>query len=159
MMNADVNGDCVLLPAGVGRSWVVPQCCLGEIVTVPAVDERPPQVIEWRGQQVPVANFDATGASPWRESGGSSGLVAVVLGERDERCQYFGIAVRGDGLGVIRLADADIEDLPCSDLPPYTLAAFRLQDNEYQVPDLLAVQRAIGSGELAVAESAPPTAG
>jgi len=147
--------DCVLLPTGSRCPWVLPQRCLGEIVTVAATGEQPPEAIDWRGQRVAVLDFGAPGAPPWRDPGGSTGLVAVVLGLRDESCDYFGIAVRGSGLGIIQLADADIEDLPGSELPEYTLAAFRLHNNEFQVPDLLAMQRAIGKGEAVGNQAAP----
>jgi len=70
----------------------------------------------------------------------------VLLGQRDEACQYFGLAVRGVNLGVSKLEQEQIEDLdePLSD---YATAAFRMNEHTYQIPDLLALQRALASRE------------
>jgi hypothetical protein len=92
-----------------------------------------------------VVDFGQLDPLPWREPRGGTGLVAVVLGQRDESCRYFGVAVRGGSLGVSKLVDEEIEDLPEAVLD-YSSAAFRMHGTIYQVPDLLALQRAIGSG-------------
>lgn len=140
---------CVLLPCSSERSWVVPQRCLGEIVTVPSSDEQPPTEIDWRGQVVPVIDFGGNDTLPWRDHRGGAGLIAVMLGQRDEQCQYFGVAVRGGALGVSDLPENDIEDLPDTGLD-FTTAAFRMNGNVYHVPDLLALQRAIGAGDAVI---------
>lgn len=145
-MSEMLSGCCVLLPCSSERAWVVPQRCLGEIVTVPTNDDQPPVEICWRGVMVPVVDFGREDAVPWR---GGAGLVAVILGQRDEACQYFGVAVRGGSLAVSKLVDEAIEDLPEA-LLDYATAAFRMNGNIYQVPDLLALQRAIGAGEAVV---------
>jgi chemotaxis signal transduction protein len=148
-MSVNSPGFYVLLPCSAERSWAIPQRCLGEIVTVPATGELPPDEISWRGESVPVFDFGRQGEVPWRDQRGDTGLVAVVLGQRDEACRYFGVAVRGGSLGVSSLLEEEIEDLPEA-LLDYASAAFRMNGNVYQVPDLLALQRAIGSGERAV---------
>ena len=141
-----LSGSCVLLPCSSEYSWVVPQTCLGEIVTVSAAEDQPPEEINWRGETVPVVDFGRRGTVPWRDHLGGAGLVAVILGQRGEACQYFGVAVRGLNLGFSNLGEQQIEDLqePVAD---YVTAAFRMNDGIYQVPDLLALQRAIGAGE------------
>jgi chemotaxis signal transduction protein len=144
-MSASSPGFYVLLPCSAGRSWVIPQRCLGEIVTVPAAGELPPEEISWRGESVPVFDFGREDELPWRDQRGDTGLVAVVLGQRDEACSYFAVAVRGGDLGVSSLREEEIEDLPEAMLD-FATAAFRMNGNIYQVPDLLALQRAIGSG-------------
>lgn len=145
-MAAQNPGYCVLLPCSSQRSWVVPQSCLGEIVTVTASGEHPPEFIHWRGEEVPVVDFGRQDTLPWRDPRGSTGLVAVLLGQRDEGCRYFGVAVRGGLLSVSTLDDNEIEDLPDA-VQDYATAAFRMKGHVYQVPDLLALQRAIGSGQ------------
>ena len=158
-MSVDVAENCILLPAGGGRPWILPQCCLGEIVTVAAEGECPPETIDWRGEEIPVVDFDAVGGEPWRDPRGVSGLIAVVLGLREEDCPYFGLALRGSCLGVVRLAEAEMQDIADEQPSPYTLAAFRLGEQEYAVPDLHAVQRAVGSGAAVSGNAAPVTVG
>ena len=145
-MTETVSGCCVLLPCAPEFSWVVPQSCLGEIVTVPCGQDQPPAVINWRGESVPVIDLGGSDAAPWRDQRGGAGLVAVLLGRADEACRYFGLAVRGVDLGVSELAQEQIEDLdePLSD---FAIAAFRMNEHTYQVPDLLALQRTLASRE------------
>jgi chemotaxis signal transduction protein len=147
-MTEKVTGCCVLLPGTPEFSWVVPQACLAEIVTVPSADEMPPAAISWRGETVPVMDIGGHDAGQWRDQRGGAGLVAVLLGQRDEACWYFGLAVRGVDLGVSNLSQEQIEDLdePLSD---YSAAAFRMNEHTYQIPDLLALQRALASREAA----------
>ena len=95
---------------------------------------------------MPVVDFGAQDPVPWRDPRGGSGLVAILLGQRNEGCRFFGVAVRGGNLGFSRLTDDNIEDV-ADVLPDYTTAAFRMEGNLYQVPDLLALQRAIATGE------------
>lgn len=144
-MSAVSASFCVLIPCSSGVSWAIPQRCLGEIVTVAAADELPPQDISWRGESIPVVDFGPEDVLPWRDPRSDTGLVAIVLGQRDEACSYFGVAVRGGELGVSALADEEIEDIAAA-LPDYAAAAFLMNGNVYQVPDLLALQRAIGAG-------------
>jgi chemotaxis signal transduction protein len=148
-MSDNAFGCYVLLPCSSERSWVVPQRCLGEIVTVASSEEQPPAEISWRGQLVPVIDLGSGDTLPWRDHRGGTGLVAVVLGQRDETCKYFGVAVRGGALGVSDLPEDDIEDLPDSE-SDFVTAAFRMDGKEYQVPDLLALQRAISAGDAVI---------
>lgn len=144
-MSDETLSNCVLLPCSSTRSWAVPQRCLGEIVTVPATEDVPPAEINWRGEVVPVIDFGSGDPAPWRDQRSGAGLVAVILGQRDEACRYFGVAVRGGALGVSKLSEEEIEDLPDGEFD-YSRAAFRMHDIVYQVPDLLALQRAISAG-------------
>ena len=142
-------GSCVVVPCSSEQSWVVPQRCLGEIVTISASAEQPPLEISWRGEVVPVVDFGSKDSQPWRDRRGGAGLVAVILGQRGEACEYFGVAVRGAGLGVSQLTEDDMEDLPETVLD-YATAAFRMNGDIYQVPDLLSLQRAIGAGDAVI---------
>ena len=151
-MSDALSRMCVLLPCSARRLWAVPQACLGEIVAVPAAQDQPPAEITWRGVVVPVVDFGEDGGPPWRDQRGGAGLVAVMLGQQDEPCRYWGVAVRGEGLGVSALTDNAIEDLPDAVLD-YASAAFRLGNIVYQVPDLLAVQRAMVCGGINKRES------
>lgn len=150
-MNQKAAYSCIVLPCSASRHWVLPQACLGEIVTLATGDEQPPAEIIWRGEQVSVVDFGVGGEALWRDPRTGSGLIAVLLGREGESCPFWGVALRGAGLGVASLDGKELEDLPEA-AQDYASAAFRLQENVYQVPDLLAIQRAIGAGELTPGE-------
>lgn len=150
-MSTEVLHTCILLPCSATRLWAVPQTCLGEIVTVAAADDGPPPLISWRGESIPVVDFGADGDPAWRDPRTGSGLIAVMLGFADEPCHYWGVALRGSGLGVAQLGAVELEDLPDA-VQDHASAAFRLHDTVYQVPDLLAIQRTIGEGGLTARE-------
>lgn len=133
---------CVFLPCSRTQSWAVPQNCLAEVVTVPAAGDQPPAEIEWRGEVIPVLEFGRDDGLPWRDRRSGTGLVAVVLGLQGESCRYWGVAVRGEGLGVRAIAEEEIEDLPDAALE-HAIAAFRLGGVVYQVPDLPTLQRSL----------------
>jgi hypothetical protein len=135
---------CVLLPCAQGQVWAVPRTCIGEIVTVSTTSDQPPREIDWRGELVPVMDFGSEGDVPWRDPRGGTGLIAVMLGLAGEVCPYWGVAVRGEGLGVSSMDEAAMEDVPEAVLE-HTTAAFRMQGTIYQVPDLPALQRALGT--------------
>ena len=132
--------DCVLLPCGQNEAWAVPQRCLAEIVTIQDADEWPPDDINWRGEVIPVIDFGTDDELPWRDPRGNSGLIAVMLGLKGASCRYWGIAVRGMGLGVTAIEGEQLEDLPEAVLEHAT-AAFRMNGVVYQVPDLPALQQ------------------
>lgn len=134
---------CVLLPCSASQAWAVPQKCLAEIVTVQADSEYPPGEITWRGESVPVLDFSDTTDSAWRDSRSGTGLVAVLLGLEGGACRYWGVAVRGEGLGVSEMNEDEMEDLPDSVLE-HASAAFRMSGQVYQVPDLGALQDSLG---------------
>ena len=140
---------CVLLPCSGSEFWAVPQNALAEIVTLHAVPEQPPEVMQWRSESVPVLDFGRDDGSRWRERVGGSGLVAVLLGLEGEGCDYWGVAVRGEGLAVRRVAPADVRDAPDA-VAEHASAAFVLGGVTYQVPDLVALQRRIAAS-MAVA--------
>ncbi|MFV0275716.1 MAG: hypothetical protein ACK5HY_00795 [Parahaliea sp.] len=125
----------------------MPQTCLAEIVTLYEVAETPPAQLLWRGQQVPVVDLGRAGQVRWREPRDGSGLVAVMLGVEDRGCPYFGIALRGLGLGLQLVPEREMEDCP-QEAMPQALGAFRWRNVIYQVPDLLALQEEI-AGALA----------
>ena len=131
---------CVLLPAGAGHNWAVPQRCLAEVVTLQGGDATPPGSINWRGLDIPVLDFGSEGAEPWRDSRTGAGLVAVMLGLAGQGQDYWALAIRGEGLSVRKVQAQDCEDRPEEQLD-YALAAFALGDVTYQVPDLPALQQ------------------
>ena len=130
---------CVFLPCRRGQVWAVPQNCLGEIVTLPAQGASAPPSIDWRGQRVPVIDFGGAGDAAWVDEKTATGLVAVFLGIRGQACDYWGLALRGSGLGVRRVEEATCTDRPdaCGE---HALAAFEFEGAIYQVPDLPALQ-------------------
>lgn len=138
-MTDNVQRMCVLLPCAQGQRWAVPQSSLAEILTVPASDDSPPAEVTWRGVEVPVMDFGAGGDIPWRHTQSGTGLIVVVLGVRGEGFDYWGLALRGDGLAVRNIQEEDCEDLPDA-REVHSLAAFSLDGIIYQVPDLPALQ-------------------
>lgn len=152
-MSEQAAYPCIVLPCSASRLWVLPQACLGEIVTVATTDELPPGEISWRGETVPVVDFGAGDDASWRDTLTGCGLIAILLGRDGENCRFWGVALRGAGLGVAMLGEGEIEDVPEA-VQEYACAAFRLQEIIYQVPDLLAIQRAIGQGVLITGEAA-----
>ncbi len=130
---------CVFLPCGRDLHLAVPQNCLAEIVTLPADGAEAPRQFEWRGQSVPVIDFGAPGDPQWRDHNSGTGLVAVFLGLRGQSCEYWGLALRGTGLGVRRLEAAACRDVP-EGRGEYSMAAFEFEGRLYQVPDLPALQ-------------------
>ncbi len=140
-METENSQHCVLLPCSNGEHWAVPHNCLAEIVTLPiGDDDSPPAEITWRGQAVPVLDLGETGDASWRESHGGTGLIAVFLGLEGEGLEYWGLVLRGVGLGTTHLLDDDIEDCETPEGELYS-AAFRIGDDTYRVPDLFAVQK------------------
>lgn len=135
---------CVFLPCSAEELWALPQNCVAEIVTVPATGFGPPQEINWRGQAVPVLDLEADPERPWSDG---DGLIAVVLGLQGEGCDYWGVALRGDGLGMMDIATEEVEDSPQL-AQERSVGAFRLAGCIYQIPDLLALQREITAGRL-----------
>lgn len=138
---------CVLLPCSQDQVWAVPRNCLGEIVTVPANADQPPETIDWRGETVPVMDFGGQGDLPWRDVRGGTGLIAVLLGLAGEEYSYWGVAVRGNGLGVSSMKECEMEDLP-GEVLEHATAAFRMHGTVYQVPDLHALQQTLGAVDL-----------
>ena len=133
---------CVFLPCSDAELWALPQNCLAEIVTLPAEGDLPPEEISWRGQSVPVLDLDEEHDQPWRDVRGGTGLIAVVLGLKGEGCDYWGVALRGEGLGMRDISQDEVEDVP--DLAgERAVGAFRIGSSVYQIPDLLELQRDI----------------
>ena len=140
-MEIEGNRHCVLLPCSSKQHWAVPQNCLAEIVTLTvAEDESPPAQMEWRGQTVPVLDLDESDEAPWRESQGRTGLIAIFLGLEGEGLDYWGLALRGSGLGTANLLENEIEDYDVTNNELHS-AAFKIADKVYQVPDLFVLQQ------------------
>jgi hypothetical protein len=145
-MTDDTSRWCVLMPCSKTEAWAVPQNCLAEIVTLHDVAEQPPDEILWRGVSVSVLDFGDDDGSAWREHHGDTGLIAIILGLEGEGCDYWGVAVRGEGLAVKRVAAGDVEDLPDA-VREHASAAFNLHGTAYQVPDLAALQKKIAASQ------------
>ena len=140
-MEIEDTRHCVLLPCSSKEHWAVPQNCLAEIVTLAVTeDESPPAQIDWRGRTVPVLDLGASDDAPWKEAHGRTGLIAVFLGLEGEGLDYWGLALRGPGLGTANLEGEEMEDLDVQDSGIYA-ASFRLDEKVYQVPDLFALQQ------------------
>lgn len=143
-MENDVSRWCVLLPCSDSLNLAVPQNCLAEIVTLHTQRERPPESIRWRDNSLPVIDFDRDESGEWREARSGTGLLAIFRGLQGEGCDYWAVAVRGEGLKVKDIAAEQIEDVP-EEVLELATAAFSLDGCIYQVPDLTVLQRKIAA--------------
>ncbi len=142
-MSDTSHRQCLFLPCSTAEIWALPRNALAEIVTVKEAADQPPSSIHWRGNEVPVLDLDDSGAARWREPRAGTGLIAVLLGIQGSGCRYLGVALRGQGLSMEPVPEAEIEDRPDLALPG-ALGAFRWRDVTYQVPDLLTLQEQVG---------------
>lgn len=133
---------CVLIPCSNTETWAVPQNCLAEIMTLNVDTLLPPDEVSWRGRTVPVLDFGSDDGSLWRGPRRGAGLVAIFLGLRGEGCEYWGVAVRGEGLRVVSLSPEEVEDVP-EQASPHATAAFTFKGVLCQVPDLDSFQKKI----------------
>ncbi|TXS93718.1 hypothetical protein FV139_08740 [Parahaliea maris] len=133
---------CLFLPCSAQEIWAVPQASLAEILTLYNVEESPPESVSWRGEDVPVLDFDEAGETRWRDQRAGTGLIAILLGVEGRGCPYFGVALRGQGLGLQHVPTQEMHDCP-GEVLPNSLAAFRWHNVTYQVPDLLGLQEAL----------------
>lgn len=131
---------CVLIPCSKEEIWAVPQICLAEIYTLQTDAEMPPEEIDWRDRKVPVLDLGEGEGDTWRETRRGSGLIAIFLGLEGEACEYWGVAVRGDGLTVAKVAADAVQDRP-EVAVEHATAAFELEGSIYQVPDLGDLQK------------------
>jgi chemotaxis signal transduction protein len=122
----------------------VPQNCLAEILTLPTDVVQPPAEVTWRGRTVPVLDFGSEDGTVWRESGRGAGLVAIFLGLKGEGCEYWGVAIRGEGLRVVSLSPEEVEDVP-EQVAQHATAAFNFNGVLCQVPDLESFQEKIAA--------------
>ena len=143
-MSDETLRSCVLIPCSSTESWAVPQVCLAEIFTLQTSSRQPPENVEWRGRTVPVLDMGKDDDAAWQERSGA-GLVAIFLGLEGEGCDYWGVAVRGDGLAVEKVSPEEVSDAP-EEVMPHATAAFRLNEVLYQVPDLDGFQRKLAAG-------------
>ncbi len=141
-MNTTVSNHYVLLTCSATEAWAVPQACLGEIVTVPGEQARPPEQIEWRGRDIPVLDRGAAVDGRWRDARGENGLVAVMLTLPDHPGESWGVALRSEGLAITTISPEEAEDEPEA-LGENARAAFRYRNVVYQVPDLRLWQEVI----------------
>ncbi len=141
-MSDNTKRWCVLIPCSKTQTWAVPQNCLGEIVTLHTDTVLPPDEVIWRGRTVPVLDFGCDDGSLWREPSRGTGLVAIFLGLKGEGCEYWGLAVRGEGLRVVSLSPDEVEDVP-QQVQQHATAAFTFNGVLCQVPDLDSFQKKI----------------
>ncbi len=141
-MSDNTKRWCVLIPCSKTQTWAVPQNCLGEIVTLHTDTVLPPDEIAWRGRTVPVLDFGSDDGSLWCEPRRGAGLVAVFLGLKGEGCEYWGVAIRGQGLRVVSLSPEEVEDMP-EQVQQHATAAFNFNGVLCQVPDLDSFQKKI----------------
>jgi hypothetical protein len=133
---------CVLVPCSGTETWAVPQNCLGEIVTLHTDKALPPGEVSWRDRTVPVLDLGSNDGSVWREPNRGAGLVAIFLGLKGEGCEYWGLAVRGEGLRAVSLSPEEVEDVP-DQVQQHATAAFKFRGVLCQVPDLDGFQKKI----------------
>jgi hypothetical protein len=131
---------CVLVPCSSTETWAVPQNCLAEIVTLYTDAVTPPDTVIWRDRTVPILDLGRADGSQWRESRRGAGLVAIFLGLKGEGSEYWGLAVRGEGLKVVSLSHEEVKDTP-EHVKPHATAAFSFDGVLCQVPDLDSFQR------------------
>jgi hypothetical protein len=131
---------CVLIPCSQTETWAVPQNCLAEILTLHSDTDQPPAEVNWRGQTVPVLDIAGDDGSPWRQKRRETGLVALFLGLKGEGCEYWGLAVRGEGLRMVSLSTEEVEDMP-EQVQEHATAAFDFHGVLCQVPDLDGFQK------------------
>ncbi|MEP0201085.1 MAG: hypothetical protein ABJ084_12070 [Halioglobus sp.] len=143
-MSIDERQWCIFLPCGNGDTWAVPQNAVAEIVTVEADSSEPPATLMWRGRNVPVVDPGTDKSTPWRDKYGRSGLVAVMLGLEGEELEYWGVAVRGEGLTIKDMRSETVEDAQ-DQAHEHALTAFRLNQHVVQIPDLAKMQHELQS--------------
>ena len=134
--------QCVLVPCSETDRWAVPQSCLAEIQVVNSTSDSPPESISWRGLEVKVLDFGGEGSPSWCVRRVGAGVVAIFVGVEGSDCEYWGVAVRGNGLTVAPLTTEDIVDAP-DKAADYASAAFEYKDVLYQVPDLDGLQKKV----------------
>ena len=145
-MSDNTKRWCVLIPCSKTETWAVPQNCLGEIVTLYTETLLPPVEVSWRGRTVPVLDFGSGDGSLWREPSRGAGLVAIFLGLKGEGCEYWGLAVRGEGLRIVSLTPETVENVPHL-VQQHATAAFKFNGVVCQVPDLDSFQKQIATSQ------------
>lgn len=144
-MTDNTNRWCVLVPCSQSETWAVPLNCLAEIVTLHTDETSPPRELQWRDHTVPVMDLGGKDGSQWRAASRGTGLLAIFLGLKGEGCEYWGLAVRGEGLRVVSLTGDAVEDAP-EQIQKHATAAFRFHGVLCQVPDLDSFQRKVAAG-------------
>ena len=146
-MSDNAKHWCVLLPCSSTETWAVPQNCLAEIVTLYTDTQSPPKEVLWRDTTVPVLDLGADDGSLWQQPTRDAGLVAIFLGLKGEGCEYWGVAIRGEGLRAVGLLPEAVEDAP-DDIQGHATAAFRFDNVLCQVPDLDSFQKKIATSQM-----------
>jgi hypothetical protein len=137
---------CVLVPCSKTETWAVPLNCLAEIVTLHTDALSPPSELGWRDRTVPIMDLGGGDGSAWRSEVRGTGLLAIFLGLKGEGCEYWGLAVRGEGLRVVSLSGEAVEDVP-EQILQHATAAFTFNGVLCQVPDLDSFQRKVAAGQ------------
>ena len=145
-MTRDERQWCVFLPFGSGETWAVSQNVVAEIVTMPATSPEPPGELIWRGRTVPVFDPGVATQTPWCDQYGRTGLVAVLLGLEDGDLQYWGVALRGEGLTIKDMHREAVEDAR-EEAHADAITAFRLNQQLVQIPDLAMMQHKLQSAQ------------
>jgi hypothetical protein len=143
-MSSDVRQWCVFLPLGSGETWAVSQNVVAEIVTVPATGSEPPEELVWRGTTVSILDPGVATQTPWCDQYGRAGLVAVLLGLEGGDLQYWGVALRGQGLTIKDMHREAVEDAR-DEAHTDAITAFRLNQQLVQIPDLAMMQHKLQS--------------
>jgi len=119
---------------------------LAEIVNLQSFSDEVPQEVFWRDRDVPVLYLGDESAADAKDGRGAK-LVAIFLGLVGEECEYWGVAVRADGLGAVTLAANEVIDSPDA-VAEHATAAFNYAGKLYQVPDLDRLQKQLAASRL-----------
>ncbi len=138
---------CVLIPCSSTETWAVPQNCLAEIVTLQTDAVLPPDQMNWREHTVPLLDLGREDDSQWQQPSRDAGLVAVFLGLKGEGCEYWGVAIRGQGLKVVALQPEEVEEV-AEGVRDYASAAFMFNGVLCQVPDLDSFQKKVAVRQM-----------
>jgi hypothetical protein len=145
-MTENIKRWCVMVPCSRTETWAVPLNCLAEIVTLHTDALSPPGELSWRDRSVPILDLGAGDGSAWRSEVRGTGLLAIFLGLKGEGCEYWGLAVRGEGLRVVSLSGEAVEDMP-EQIQQHATAAFTFNGVLCQVPDLDSFQRKVAASQ------------
>lgn len=143
-MNIEERQWCIFLPCGRGEMWAVSQNAVAEIVVVDAMISQPPEQLMWRGKNLPVLDPGLGTGTPWCEKPGCTGLVAVMLGLEGAELEYWGLALRGEGLTIKDIRRETVEDAQ-EQAHEHAVTAFRLHEQLVQIPDLAMMQHQLQS--------------
>ncbi|MDD0976012.1 chemotaxis protein CheW [Pseudomonas fontis] len=131
----------LLLPLS-DRSLVLPNVAVAELIGYPPGSAAPDQAqwlmgwIDWRGQRLPLLNFEAACGEPIVVGERARVVVLNALGDTPRR--FFALLVQGIPRSCKLDSQLNYVDVPLSALE---LAAVQVGDQVARVPDLVALEQ------------------